>query len=48
LSERFLRLEIELDSARLYAIRGDYVKTMPRDIARHREYGDIPQARIGW
>ncbi len=48
LSERFLRLEIELDSARLYAIRGDYVKTMPRDIARHREYGDILQARIGW
>ena len=48
LSDRFLRLEIELDSARLYAIRGDYVKTMPRDIARHREYGDIPAPRIGW
>ena len=46
LSDRFLRLEIELDSARLYAIRGDYVKTMPRDIARHREYGDIPAPRI--
>ena len=48
LSGRFLRLEIELDSARLFAIRGDYVKTMPRDIARHREYGDIPAPRIGW
>ncbi|MCY3777455.1 MAG: hypothetical protein OXH11_15895 [Candidatus Aminicenantes bacterium] len=44
----FLRLEIELDSARLYAIRGDYVKAMPRDIARHREYGDLPEPGIGW
>ena len=48
LSNCFLRLEIELDSARLYAIRGDYVKAMPRDIARHREYGDLPEPGIGW
>ena len=30
------------------AIRGDYVKAMPRDIARHREYGDVPEPGIGW
>ncbi len=48
LTAQFIRVEIELDSARLYAVRGDYIKTLPRDIARHRQYGDIPADRIGW
>ena len=42
LADQFIRVEIELDSARLYAVKGDYIKTLPRDIARHRQYGDIP------
>ena len=29
-------------------VRGDYVKTMPTAIARHRAYSEIPEARIGW
>ncbi len=48
LGGQFLRVEVELNSARLYAVRGDFVKTMPTAIARHREYGEIPEARIGW
>lgn len=45
---QFIRVEVELNSARLYAIRGEYVETMPMAIARHRAYGEIPSSRIGW
>ena len=48
LSGQFVRVEVELNNARLYAIRGEYVKTMPVAVARHREYGEIPESRIGW
>ena len=48
LGGQFIRVEVELESARLYAVRGDYVKTMPTAIARHRAYSEIPEARIGW
>gem|GEM_PF-4718175 len=39
LKGQFIRIEIELNSARLYAIRGKYVEIMAMAIARHREYG---------
>ena len=45
---QFIRVEVELNSARRYAIRGEYVETMPMAIARHRAYGEIPSSRIGW
>ena len=47
LSGRLLRLEISLDNACLYAIRGDFVPVSNRDVRRFNETGKEPIPRAG-
>ncbi|MBI3941371.1 MAG: hypothetical protein HY326_00025 [Chloroflexi bacterium] len=48
LSGRVIRLEIELHSARLYAIRGDFLPLEVADSRRFTQEGISPQARPGF
>jgi hypothetical protein len=48
LSERFIRLEISMNHARLYAIRGDFVKTTQGEARRLMDNGEEPVTRPGY
>ena len=48
LARQFIRLEISLNHARLYAIRGDFVPTTQREAQRCMEKGEEPVARPGF
>lgn len=48
LSNRTLRVEVELNNARLYAIRGDFVPLVANACTRFEKTGQAPQPRPGF
>ena len=48
LAGKALRLEVQLDSSRLYAIRGDFVQMLGRQRNRFNQSGAVPEPRPGF
>jgi len=48
LSSTAIRLEVELKSARLFAMRGNFVPLIGRQYREFKEKGIVPKARIGF
>jgi hypothetical protein len=48
LAGRTIRVEVELNNARLYALRGDMVRLVAAEVARYHEEGAVPEPRPGF
>ena len=48
LANKTIRVEVELGSARIYAIRGDFIPLSPRPCRQFEIHGEVPTPRPGF